>query len=183
MAFGFDSEQFLSAKQKERRDRGADFQKEARLSWRQIPHVWRHHMREGGGTRPADDIVLTEVWNFLTEYKRTEGYVFDMDFLRPDQLVGLVNFDRVIPRNIGLVMVSFLNEEIDEAYAIHIKDLVKLVNLYHKKSFDIDFIRRAPSHFVELPRIDIDGQRGYDFSRLPKLPWEHVFIKLLAENR
>lgn len=113
-----------SLKQKERQQRGDDFQKEIRRSWRLIPNVWRMRISDGGaGTRPGDEIVLTSKANFLIEMKRTVGDRFELTMLRPNQVHGLRDFDKTLPHNIGLVFVSFLNEHIDEAYAIRLTTL------------------------------------------------------------
>ncbi|WP_371366256.1 hypothetical protein SRRS_06960 [Sporomusa rhizae] len=112
--------------QKERLKRGEDFQKEIRRSWRLIPNIWRMRITDGGaGTRPGDEIVLTAIGNFLVEMKRTAGDRFELSMLRPNQLHGLRDFDRALPHNIGFVFVSFLNEHIDEAYAIRLSTLEK----------------------------------------------------------
>ena len=41
-----------------------------------------------------------------------------LSMLRTDQLKGLINFEKALDRNIGLVLVSFLNEAVDVAYAV-----------------------------------------------------------------
>ncbi|WP_371374472.1 hypothetical protein [Sporomusa aerivorans] len=123
-----------SFKQKERQQRGDDFQKEIRRSWRLIPNVWRMRITDGGaGTRPGDEIVLTSKANFLVEMKRTMGDRFELSMLRPNQLHGLRDFDRALPNNIGLVLVSFLNPQIDDAYAIRLATLERhLHQLNHR---------------------------------------------------
>ena len=65
------------------------------------------------GTRPADELVLLEHVNLLCEEKRTDGDRFMLSMLRTDQLKGLINFEKALDRNIGLVLVSFLNEAVD----------------------------------------------------------------------
>lgn len=109
-------------KQAERRQRGEDFQEECRRSWRQIPNLWRLRITDGGnlGTRPADELVLLEHVNLLCEEKGTDGDRFKLSMLRADQLTGLINFEKALDRNIGLVLVSFLNEAVDVAYAFRV---------------------------------------------------------------
>lgn len=109
--------------QKLRQQRGDDFQNELRASWRLLPNVWRFRLPDGGGgSRPGDELILLEDVNILAEHKRTYGDKFELGFLRPPQLKGLLDFDTVISRNLGLVFVSFLNEEkgTDEAYAFRL---------------------------------------------------------------
>lgn len=64
-------------KQRERQQRGDDFQAEIRRSWRGVPNVWRMRIADGAGaTRPGDEIVITPEVNILAEMKRTESPTF-----------------------------------------------------------------------------------------------------------
>jgi len=116
--------------QQERQQRGNDFQDEIRQSWHLVRGCWRMAIESGkgsgqsSGTRPADAVTILRDVNLLTELKRTAGDSFKLGMLRPSQLKGLVDFDEILPRNFGLVFLSFLNEKkrIDEAYSFRIID-------------------------------------------------------------
>jgi hypothetical protein len=154
--------------QKYRAERGADFQREVRLSWRLIPHIWRTHLKEGGGTRPADDLVLTEYNNLLMEMKRTESDVFRLSYLRPDQLTGLLAFDKAIGHNIGLVFVSFLHDDIDEAYGFRLTDHVYSSESTLLLEISREAMQKTPSLYRPLPRIYVEGKPAYDLKGVIK---------------
>ena len=76
-------------KQRERQQRGDDFQAEIRRSWRGVPNVWRMRIADGAGaTRPGDEIVITPEVNILAEMKRTESRRFSLDYMRPNRSSG-----------------------------------------------------------------------------------------------
>lgn len=135
--------------QKERHDRGSEFEAEIRRSWRMIPQIWRMKIPDrGGGTRPADTIVTTINGNILSELKRTKGDRFELNFLRPNQIRGLLHFE-IIPQNYGLVFVSFQNSEIDEAYAFRLSTLMR-----YMKEYRFQYISREVfKNFVSTPAI------------------------------
>lgn len=147
-----------SLKQKERRDRGQEFQDEIRRSWRMMNNVWRLRISDGrGATRPADEIVTTMKGNFLIEAKRTQGDKFELGFIRPNQLRGLLNFE-VIPQNFGLVFVSFLNKDIDEAYAFRLSTVIK----YMQERRYRYIARNILKNFVTLPAIQLPRTYYHD---------------------
>jgi hypothetical protein len=155
-------------KQTERRQRGEDFQDEIRRSWRLIPGCWRLRITDGKGTgdRPADDLVLLEHINILSEEKRTAGDRFELSFLRPNQLRGLLAFDNVLERNKGLVFVSFLNADVDEAYAFRLADALPYMKQQNRRYVTIDELRQRFIPCVPLTTIQLteDGEtvRGYN---------------------
>ncbi len=150
-------QQAINNKQRERQQRGHSFQEEIRKSLRFIPNIWTINITDGkGGSRPADRIILTEHVNILTELKRTAGQRFNLSFLRPNQIQGLVDFDNVAERNLGLVFISFHNpnRKIDEAYAFRL-----ITALQYMKNRDIRYIsihdlRNKKVPVVEFPRIN-----------------------------
>jgi hypothetical protein len=151
-------------KQAERRQRGEDFQEECRRSWRQIPNLWRLRITDGGnlGTRPADELVLLEHVNLLCEEKRTDGDRFMLSMLRTDQLKGLINFEKALDRNIGLVLVSFLNEAVDVAYAFRLVHAMVYMNQKGRRYITLEELQQGKIEAINLPRIEINGERGYD---------------------
>lgn len=151
-------------KQAERRQRGEDFQEECRRSWRQIPNLWRLRITDGGslGTRPADELVLLEHVNLLCEEKRTDGDRFMLSMLRADQLTGLINFEKALDRNIGLVLVSFLNEAVDVAYAFRLVHAMAYMNQKGRRYITLEELQQGKIEAINLPRIEINGERGYD---------------------
>lgn len=156
--------------QRERQQRGTDFQEEIRSSWRQVPNCWRMTIESGkgqgqsSGTRPADAITILNDVNVLTELKRTSGEAFELGFLRPNQLEGLIDFDAVIPRNFGLVFVSFLNEErgIDAAYSIRLIDAIKFMKRVGRQHIKLEELRRGAVACLHLPVTWYKGHRLYD---------------------
>jgi hypothetical protein len=105
-----------SLQQAEKRRRGLNFQDELRDSWKLVPNCFRMAIPEVGGSRPADSIILLPHVNVLAELKRTAGDSFDLNFLRKNQFKALVDFERVMSRNAGVVFVSFFNESCDRDY-------------------------------------------------------------------
>ncbi|WP_332648824.1 hypothetical protein [Lysinibacillus sp. 54212] len=153
--------QALRNKQRERHDRGHDFQKEIQNSWRLVPNVWTIPIKDGrGGSRPGDRLVITQKANYLTELKRTAKKSFDLGFLRPNQIRGLVDFDQVIEKNIGLVFVSFLDlPHVDEAYAIRLTTAIRYMQREGKNSIPLADLRKGATLSgvpiaVKIPRLD-----------------------------
>jgi hypothetical protein len=146
--------------QKERRDRGDEFQTEIRRSWRLTPNVWRLRVPDtGAGGRPADEVVLTANGNILAELKRTKKDRFNLSFLRTNQFQGLLDFDLVLPHNYGLVFVSFNRSTVDLAYAFRLRTALGYMrkqrrNHITRRELEIETIPR-----IELPRIYIHGQK------------------------
>lgn len=152
-------------KQLERQQRGEDFQLEVRRSWSWIPGTWRIRIPDGkGGSRPADELTLTESCNILAEMKRTESDRFQLSFLEPNQVKGLLDFDKVIPRNYGLVLVSFLNEDKgrDVAYAIRLTAAIDYMIQKKRRYIRLDELAAGCIPAIELPRVYVDNEPGYD---------------------
>jgi hypothetical protein len=114
----------INLKQKERQQRGENFEDEIHRGWLQVPNCWRLGIPGNASTRPADSLTLLPDYNILQECKRTAGDRFELSFLRKNQVTGLLNFEQTIPsRNLGVVFCSFLNEEkdIDETYLFRLR--------------------------------------------------------------
>jgi len=144
-------------KQKERLQRGIDFQDEVRRSWRRVPNVWRLRLRDGkGGTQVADEVALLAKVNLLSELKRTEGDRFELSFLRSDQINGLLDFDRVLPQNYGLVLVSFhnLQQGRDDAYAIRLITALHFMRREGREYITLDELRSGAFPAIRLPRLN-----------------------------
>lgn len=149
-----------SAQQRERRDRGESFQEEIRRSWRLVPNVWRRRIVDGeGGSQPADELVLTTNGNILAEHKRTTKNRFDLSFLRPNQIKGLLDFDSVLPQNYGLVFVSMQNADLDETYAIRLLTAIQHMRKSGRKYVSIAEMVKIGTH---APLIDVNGERAYN---------------------
>lgn len=156
---------YSSEKQAERRERGEAFQAEVRRSWKLLPNLWRLRITDSVsrlGTRPADEVVLTDRFNYLVEEKRTDGNQFTLSLLRPDQLKGLLEFEKVLERNRGYVFISFLSETIDEAYAIRLLDALIYMKKQKRQYVSLEELRNKNIDVISLPLIEIDGERGYD---------------------
>ncbi|MEN2464955.1 hypothetical protein [Ornithinibacillus sp. JPR2-1] len=148
-------QQALNNKQRERRQRGHDFQEEILESLRFVPNVWTIHIKDGpGGSRPADRIILTEKINILAELKRTEGQRFYLSFLRTNQLQGLVDFDQVIERNLGLVFVSFHNPKktLDETYVFRLTTALQYMQRKDRLYIDLKELQEGAISTLYLPR-------------------------------
>jgi hypothetical protein len=160
-------QQDVRQEQKRRQQHGQDFQEEVRRSWRLIPNSWRIFKPGSRSTRPADELVLLQKCSLLVEEKRTQGDRFQLSFLRPNQLTGLINFERAIPdRNRGLVLVSFLNEKEgrDIAYGIQLTAAVKLMAHLKRKYLTLDEIQRAG--FPEMKRVQTDSGPEWDLKEV-----------------
>ncbi len=158
-----------SDKQAERRKRGEDFQYELRRSWRLIPNCWRMRITDAAGrigTRPGDDIILLEHINILSEDKRTAGDRFELSFLRPNQLKGLLEFDGVMDRNIGMVFISFLNEAVDLAFAFRLVDALVYMKAQNRQYITLEELQQQKINSIPLPLLDLyendQPVRGYD---------------------
>lgn len=152
----------LNNKQKERHDRGQDFQNEIKNSWRHVPNIWTMPIADGrGGSRAADRITLAPGVNLLTELKRTSKKEFQLGFLRQNQIRGLVDFDQIIERNYGIVLVSFhdLPKGIDEAYAIRLTAALRYMQKHNKTNIKLEDLRimAADGKYklaIALPRLN-----------------------------
>ena len=150
--------------QRERQQRGDDFQEEIRRSWRRLPNCWRMRIADGGGaSRPADELILLEEINVLAEQKRTAGDVFRLGMLRENQITGLVDFDEVISRNLGLVFISFLNEKkgIDKTYVFRLLTAFKFMKAKGRVSIKLEEFERKKIPCVYVPLLDA-AERTYD---------------------
>ncbi|WP_246096097.1 hypothetical protein [Paenibacillus sinopodophylli] len=155
--------------QRERQERGEDFQAEIRSSWTNVSNCWRMRIKDGGGgTRPADEIVLLEDVNILVELKRTESDRFELSYLRPDQVKGLLLFDRCIARNYGLVFISFnnLDKGRDEAYAFRLARALHYMQSKERQYVTLEEFTQNAIRCVKLPRIAADNT--YDLKGLVK---------------
>lgn len=115
------------------------------------------------GTRPADELILLEHINLLCEEKRTDGDRFTLSMLRTDQLKGLLKFEQALDRNRGLVLVSFLNESVDAAYAFRLLDALVFMRQKGRQYITLAELQRGEIEAIELPRITVNEERGYDF--------------------
>lgn len=148
-------------KQRERQQRGDDFQEEILRSWRDVPNIWTINIKDGrGGTRPADRLVITEKVNILTELKRTASRKFELAYLRPNQIKGLRDFDEIIERNYGLVLVSFHNPSkgMDEAYAIRIVTAMRYMQIAGRNYINLNELRSGKTIggkriAIQIPRV------------------------------
>lgn len=156
-------------KQQERRQRGDDFQDELRRSWHKLP-CWRMRIADrSGGTRPADEIILLDSINILAEAKRTAGDEFRLSMVRVNQQKGLYNFDTVLRRNRGLIFISFLNDDTDEAYAFGFIDALRYMRNTGVQYIPLDDFRNRVIKCVELPVMqDENGDRYYDLQGVEK---------------
>lgn len=158
-----------SQKQAERRQRGEYFQAEIRRSWRLIPNCWRLRITDGvnrTGTRPADDLILLEHINVLCEEKRTASDRFELSFLRPNQVRGLLEFDAALERNRGLVFISFLSDTVDAAYAIRLTEAAAYMKAQGRQYVTLEELQQNKIPCVSLPVVEVeqDGElkRAYD---------------------
>ncbi|MFJ5716574.1 hypothetical protein [Neobacillus sp. NPDC093127] len=161
-------QQTLRNKQRERQQRGDDFQEEIRNSWPHVPNVWHIHIKDGGGgTRPADRLVLCEEVNILSELKRTAGERFNLSFLRPNQIRGLIDFDQVIKRNYGLVLVSFHNpkKHLDKAYAFRLHHALMFFHKHSRQYLTLEELEAKKILAIELPRLSY-SDKTYDLRGL-----------------
>lgn len=164
----------MDIKQKERYQRGEDFQNEIRRGWRLVPNSWRRRVvdGQGSGTQPADEIILLPEGNVLAEHKRRKGDRFSLNELEPNQQKGLLDFDAVLPQNYGLVFISFLDEEkgVDEAYVVRFVSLARYLRSEGRSSITRNqlMINVVSDKVVHIPVRTVDCVRIYDLRRLGK---------------
>lgn len=163
-------QQALNNKQKERHDRGHDFQEEIKNSWRHVPNIWTMPIADGrGGSRAADRITIAPKVNLLTELKRTSKKAFELSFLRPNQIRGLIDFDAVIEQNYGIVLVSFhdLPKGVDEVYAIRLKTALYYMHSKNKTSIKLEELRKEGMESIAIPLPKLNTQEiAYDLKEL-----------------
>lgn len=93
------------------------------------------------------------------------GTKFELSFLRPNQIRGLVDFDEVIQRNVGLVFVSFQNQHLDETYAIRLVAALRYLRNKNRQYIKLSELRDGIAGVsVSVPKIAI----GYDLREVPK---------------
>lgn len=125
----------------------------------------------GGATRPADTIVLLEDRNILAEYKRTDGEEFKLGMLEVNQQTGLVDFEATqIPANMGVVFVSFLNEDQgrDECYGFRLIPALEYMRDHKRVSVPLKVLRAGGIPAIYLPLID-EVERTYDLKEVYNL--------------
>lgn len=150
-------QQALRNKQKERQQRGSDFQDEIRRGWRLVPNIWTINLKDGGGqTNAADRLIIAEEVNILAELKRTASQKFELNYLRPNQIKGLIDFDQVVDRNYGLVLVSFHNpgKGIDEAYGIRLTTALRYMQKKDRRYIGLEELQAGTFPAIKLPRLD-----------------------------
>lgn len=166
--------QALRNKQRERQQRGSDFQEEYRNSWKEVPNIWQIRIKDGrGGTKPADHLTVCQKVNILAELKRTASRKFELSYLEPNQIKGLVDFDQVIERNYGLVLCSFHNPRkgLDDCYAIRLVTAIRYMQAKGRVHINLD----------ELKEAHVNGKRvAMRVSRLDK-PTPTYDLKGVAE--
>jgi hypothetical protein len=128
-----------SLSQANKRRRGDNFQEEIRESWKLIPNCYRIAIPGTGGSRPADSLILLPSVNILAELKRTAGESFKLSFLRKNQLKALIDFEKIMTRNAGVVFVSFLNEveDRDICYVFRLTSMLAFMKDYKKVSVSL----------------------------------------------
>lgn len=161
----------MDVKQKERYQRGEDFQNEIRRGWRRVPNSWRRRVVDGeGGTQPADEIILLPEGNVLAEHKRTVNDRFNLNKLEPNQQKGLLDFDAVLPQNYGLVFISFLDEarDVDETYVVRFLSLARYLRSKGRISITRNelMINILSGKVCHIPVSTVNGIREYDLRGL-----------------
>lgn len=145
-------------KQRERRQRGEDFQDEIRRSWREVPNTWQLIIKDGGGgSRPADKLVICDEVNILQELKRTEGQRFQLSFLESNQIKGLLDFESAGKRNYGLVLVSFHNPDrgLDSAYAFRLFWALKYMAKHERQYITESELSENRMASIYMPRLEM----------------------------
>lgn len=154
--------------QSQRRNSGKEFEEAIRRSWLRVPDVWRMRITDGGGaSRPGDELVLTAHGNMLIEMKRTESDRFELGFLRPGQLNGLVRFDECLKQNHGLVFISFIEHK-EQAFAFKITDAMEFMCLYRRKYITREEFCSGDFFSIKLPVMYDGHDKYYDLLGLVK---------------
>lgn len=107
--------------------------------------------------------MLLDGVNILCEEKRTDGDRFTLSMLRVDQLKGLLKFEQALDRNRGYVFVSFLNDAVDVAYCFRLVTALKYMKARNRQYITLAELQDGAIDTVYLPRMEIDGEAGYDF--------------------
>lgn len=161
-----------SEQQGKRRDRGEQFQQEIRLSWSLVPQSWRLRIADGrGSSRPADELVLLDGCNLLLELKRTTYAGFKLSFMRTNQIKGLLDFERAVPNNRGLVLVSIINDDHDTTLAFRLSQVMKWMQERGQEHVKLEDFYTGQIPFIHLFLHEDyshlpEGERIYDMRRL-----------------
>lgn len=163
----------MDQKQADKRQRGEDFQNELKRSWPLVANTWRLRIPDKGGSRPADELVIAGDINILAELKRTESEGFQLSYLRPNQLKGLIEFDACNKRNKGLVFISFLSEteNRDSSFVFRLTDGLKFMHLKGRNYIRMDELatHKLPALGLRLIEIKIEDklpERAWDLSEV-----------------
>ncbi len=150
-------QQAISNKQRERQQRGSNFEEQIRNSLRFVPDLWTINIQDGrGGSRPGDRLILTEHVNILAEIKRTASQRFQLSYLRMNQVYGLVDFDNVSERNYGLVFINFNNplRELDEAYVFRLTTALKFMRKKDRQFIKLEELKKGTVPAIHLPKVN-----------------------------
>ena len=61
-----------------------------------------------------------------------------------------------------LVLISFLNEAVDVAYAFRLVHAMAYMNQKGRRYITLEELQQGKIEAINLPRIEINGERGYD---------------------
>jgi hypothetical protein len=171
---------FSPEAQRKRWERGQDFQEEFRESLKRVPSCWFKRLPDGAGPQPFDTLALLKDFNLGIEFKRLKGRFLSFNDLRPNQVQGLQNFHKVLPQNVGVVVVHFFDEDmsLDECFMV---PFVSLVNYFlRERTLRVSLtVLRSGELGPRLPRsADRDG---WALVPLIYTMSEHTGVKLDAD--
>lgn len=149
----------------ERYAKGETFEEQIRRSWTLI-RCWRRKLRDGNGLEnPGDELILLNSMNLLCEHKRTTEDSFKLSMLREGQKKGLIEFEKALDKNISVIFIDF--EKYNKCYAFRFIKALKWMKENNRKNIPIEVFRKKgfPTIF-HLPKIDINGEIGYDVRKL-----------------
>lgn len=161
--------------QKEKLQRGIEFQEEMRKSWLTLSNLWRLRIDDSSGSRPGDSLILTNYQykplNILIEYKRKMEPVLRLSDLRESQIKGLADFDKVAPWHHSLIIVNFLDEEksINDTYAVTYYSFIKYLNVKKKLQVSAEEIKSNLDYYRAPVLENVDGTKRYHIGGI--LPW------------
>ncbi len=151
---------------KQIKDRGTRFETEYSLSLKQLPNAISYRMKNGYAADEFDYLTLFSWGNVAAETKRC-GHQFGFTNISDKQLFGLIEFQKKLPTNIGIVPINFKSLPGDgafnELYLIPVTDLAKCMLAAKHQYLDLETCRAGFG--VPVKRVKFENKAyGWDLS-------------------
>lgn len=152
---------------KQIKDRGTRFETEYSLSLKQLPNSISYRMKNGYAADEFDYLTLLSWGNIAAETKRC-GHQFGFTNISDKQLFGLIEFQKKLPTNIGIVPINFKSLPGDgafnELFIIPVTDLAKYMLTARHQYLALETCRSGFG--VPVKRIRFEKAYGWDLANV-----------------